>query len=320
MRAKEFIIESMKKKGTCLKCSDGHKGGNYFDLTYDWGFDEPDYDENAPPKVNWVCRNCGHNIPAKQYNTAKKKQRQELIKLVDEDQISEYHGNERAWKIYSVKDGKYQYWGQDKDKLKALDGLKQFKRHYRGKYDSWLVSLRQLDEDQINELAWDDQNGKGITPNNREIDYIGMRVLMKPEDFLRLAQSLPVTPKEKEKIEAMIQSGVAFAPPWLKISVPNEWKAFDQPPEVRFAKYGEVIEHEGRHRMLAHLWEVGNEPVEVHVVLQSPGKEWRTRNWANDNKNDYSKEVVSALNTTLKNEDGKLLSGPFFHYEGSYEE
>lgn len=169
-----------------------------------------------------------------------------------------------------------------------------------------------ITEAQIDELKFDDQNGIGITPNNREIDHIGMRVMMKPEDFIRLAQPLRMDDEEEAKVKAMATSGKAFAPPWLKISVPNEWKAFDQPPEVRFAKPGRIIEHEGRHRMLAHELENGNSPVEVHIVLQSPGKEWRTRNWTNDNKNDYSPEVIAALNSRLKSENGIMLSGPFF--------
>jgi hypothetical protein len=172
----------------------------------------------------------------------------------------------------------------------------------------------------VTELSFDDQNGIGITPNNKDIDHIGMRVLMRPDDFIRLAQPLPIDDEEEAKIKAMATSGKKFAPPWLKIEVANEWKAFDKSPEFRFAKPGRIIEHEGRHRMLAHKLEHGNVPVEVHVVLQSPNKEWRTSNWTNNNKNDYSKEVVAALNRSLKSESGAMVAGPFFHYEGAYEE
>jgi len=56
--------------------------------------------------------------------------------------------------------------------------------------------------------------------------------------------------------------------------------------------------------VLAQLELQGNEPVETHIFLRSPRREWRNR--------DITPELLVQLNKTIKTESGTTLSGPIF--------
>ena len=43
----------------------------------------------------------------------------------------------------------------------------------------------------LDELRIDNEHGWGQTPNNANVDYKGLKVMMKPSIFLRLSAELP---------------------------------------------------------------------------------------------------------------------------------
>ena len=114
----------------------------------------------------------------------------------------------------------------------------------------------------IQEILIDNQRGMGAVPNNDNIDYMGLRVMMKPTAFLKLASytsrnSLP----NVDIIKDLIKSGNAIGAPWLIIRIPNSWENGD------FKNIATVVGHEGRNRMFAVKELEGDEPIEVHLFF-----------------------------------------------------
>ena len=95
------------------------------------------------------------------------------------------------------------------------------------------------------------------------------------------------------------QSGGAFAAPTLDVKVPAEWREGD------LSKFGEVISHEGRHRLNAHMRLNGDVPVETHIILYSDRIEWRSRH--------ITPEMIAKLNEGMYAQVSKLfVKGPLF--------
>jgi hypothetical protein len=151
----------------------------------------------------------------------------------------------------------------------------------------------------ITELNIDNQSGWGQTPNNQEIDYMGLRVMMKPSKFLNLASNLTVDDSARSSIEKMknhARTGGSFGAPTLYISVDEEWE------NGKFILPAWVTGHEGRHRMNAQLELEGNAPVETHLIISG----WRNR--------DFTPDVIEALRNGMIKERTEtwFIQGPLF--------
>lgn len=159
-------------------------------------------------------------------------------------------------------------------------------------------------KDFINELKIDNQNGWGQTPNNAEVDYMGLKVKMEPQMFLRLAAELPIDDKAQGKINAMkahAQSGGSFGAPTLYIRVPDAWEQGD----FSTREWPYVYGHEGRHRMNTERELSGGFYVETHIFLQSAHKEWKHRYGKNSA---FTREIIDALqNGPIESEDGTVV-------------
>lgn len=127
------------------------------------------------------------------------------------------------------------------------------------------VGITQSDsygERDLQEVKIDNEKGLGNVPNNREVDYFGMRVLMKPSIFLKLARKLD-SPKSIDNLIKHVTDGGGIGAPFLDIHIPNEWSKED------FTQIAQVVGHEGRHRMMAIQKVEGDAPVEVHLFFGS---------------------------------------------------
>jgi hypothetical protein len=143
----------------------------------------------------------------------------------------------------------------------------------------------------------DNDKGIGATPNNRDIDYFGLRVLMVPTTFLKLAKELTVDPDTEKRILSMaeyIKGGGPVGPPFLMIEIPEGWEQGDMSENAR------ISGHEGRHRMEAIIKAEGNTPVEVHLVF--PGLRRRH----------ITDEMISTMNHSIFAERGNFILGPWF--------
>ncbi len=105
-----------------------------------------------------------------------------------------------------------------------------------------------------------DDHGIGSMPMNTNIDYLGVRVKMKPMTFLQLAANIDFD-LDSHKIQSMkraLRTGTSFAPPLLELT-------FDRDQGIY-----RVIHHEGRHRMqvLLMLSAWRELPIEVHLVIR----------------------------------------------------
>ena len=136
----------------------------------------------------------------------------------------------------------------------------------KGQLARWQLNMRRghqregLEEDSSSII--DNQSGWGNVPNNLNVEYLGLRVRMQPSVFLQLAAHLPREQATNlSAIRDHLQGGGKIASPFLVISIPEAWENGDLAPPAR------VINHEGRHRMMAVQELHGNRPIEVHLFF-----------------------------------------------------
>lgn len=149
--------------------------------------------------------------------------------------------------------------------------------------------------DFIDEYKVDNKSGLGAVPYNQDVDYFGMKVMMKPSTFLRLALPLD-KPVSVDHIAQHIKDGGSLGAPFLDVSIPPEWEEGDT------SKPAIVTGHEGRNRMLAIQQVEGDEPVEVHIF---PKGGMRARH--------LTPEIVNGLRSGMMNQArNKFIPGDLF--------
>jgi hypothetical protein len=150
--------------------------------------------------------------------------------------------------------------------------------------------------DFIDEVNIDNRDGWGNVPNNLNVDYLGLKVLMRPSTFLRLAAPLD-EPGSSKAIADHIRSGGAIGAPFLDIKIPEEWFDGD------FTKPAGVSGHEGRNRMTAVSEVEGDDPIEVHLFPRGGVR-----------RRDLTDEIIAQLNKKLLPERGMqpAFPGPYF--------
>src|SRR3972149_4650409 len=107
----------------------------------------------------------------------------------------------------------------------------------------------------------DNKDGAGATPNNGNVDYLGLRVRMTPRVFHALAFLLPRSQAlSANALAEHMQNGGKVASPMLYLEIPEGWEDND------FSYPALVKGHEGRNRMYAFSDLCGSdEDVEVHI-------------------------------------------------------
>lgn len=118
---------------------------------------------------------------------------------------------------------------------------------------------------QVGKVLFDAKDGIGATPNNSNVDYKGMTVMMKPSRFLKLAAPLgKLDDKNYETIHWLakqIDSGKPLGNLSLYTNV--QGKDFVEP---------RIMNHEGRHRAMAIIARNGDEEIPVHVFPDSSSR------------------------------------------------
>ena len=148
---------------------------------------------------------------------------------------------------------------------------------------------------QLDEVTIDNVNGAGQTPNNENVDYLGLRVKMRPSIFLKLTPPLGLS-TDLPRMRDYIEQGGAIAAPQLYLDIPRAWQTDDD-----FARAARVQSHEGRHRMQAILELEGDDPVETHLFPLG----MRRRHLTDDMIEHLKQRLVSqGLN--------RLVQGPLF--------
>lgn len=112
----------------------------------------------------------------------------------------------------------------------------------------------------VGQVVFDNVNGKGATPNNQNVIYMGFAMELKPSQFLDLAV------KEEGGSEGraqtfidMFEEGTAIASPFLIVDI--DLDAWEDRKDVIMQVKG----HEGRGRMVAVKRHEGDVFVPVHV-------------------------------------------------------
>ena len=160
-----------------------------------------------------------------------------------------------------------------------------------------LVKIKPDDSSQqsvpLDEVVIDNNAGAGAVPNNSNVDYMGLRVAMRPSTFLQLAAPLSTEPDPG--LLKYIANGGAIGAPFLQVSIPEAWDTGD------FSEPAQVDNHEGRNRMHAIQKLEGDDPVEVHIFPRY----YRAR--------DMTPEFVKNLNSHLQVERSqRIKQGPLF--------
>lgn len=111
-------------------------------------------------------------------------------------------------------------------------------------------------------LKIDNEHGLGAVPDNRNVNYMGYTVHMKPAEFLKLN---PARPDHPQHAIDHVRAGGAVGTPFISA----KWN--------ETGKHWEVYQHEGRGRMQAahELWP--DQEVPVHVFPRGDGYEIRAR-------------------------------------------
>lgn len=140
----------------------------------------------------------------------------------------------------------------------------------------------------------DNVNGLGAVPNNQEVDYKGLRVLMHPYMFIKLAAPLGREPKPE--LVKLIQQKTPIGAPFLIVEIPEGWEDgnFEEPAKVKG--------HEGRNRIHAIKQIHGDDMVEVHIFLTNG---MRARHLTPD--------MISHMRNSMQAEKStKVFGGPTF--------
>ena len=110
----------------------------------------------------------------------------------------------------------------------------------------------------LTEKIIDNRNGCGQVPWNIDVDYRGIKVMMKPSTFLDIAAPIGHSQSTEYFIDHFKNKGTIGAP-FLSINIPEEWR------NGNFSKQAHCCGHEGRNRMLAIQEYFGDRPIEVHI-------------------------------------------------------
>jgi len=173
-----------------------------------------------------------------------------------------------------------------------LNGLED--RHQKFLAFSELLGNNNAPSQGLEEHEMDNTDGWGATPINGNVDYMGLRVMMLPSIFLKLALFLK-EPKSAANITKYIEQGGHIASPFLILEIPEEWDDGD------FSETARVIGHEGRNRMIALQELERNQPQEVHIFPQG----LRNRH--------MTPEFIKNMNNQLIPErQEQPISGPFW--------
>lgn len=150
------------------------------------------------------------------------------------------------------------------------------------------------------EVNIDNESGAGSVPFNQNVDYMGLRVKMRPSVFLKLASPLDHEISVDSLVD-YIKSGGAIGAPFLQIIIPPEWEEGD------FSKDARVRGHEGRNRMMAVQKVEGDDPIEVHLFFA-----------AGVRRRHLTDEMIAKLNKYIIPEEGDSYSflGPYFILQG----
>lgn len=193
-------------------------------------------------------------------------------------------------KIYFYRDGTWTV-----DKMQQHQQLKKFldneNVYFDNIYGNWVIGK------ELTESFIDNTKGWGNTPNNENVDYLGLRVKMKPSQFLSLASYLhPEHATSVDPILDHLKKGGKIGAPFLEIVVPEEWSTGD------LSKPAKIVGHDGRNRMTAMQELEGDSPVETHLFFRN---ELRRRH--------IKPEWIEELNKRLIPQNQKNPTrGPFF--------
>jgi hypothetical protein len=148
-------------------------------------------------------------------------------------------------------------------------------------------------------VYYDQVSGKGAVPYNQEIDYKGLRVLMRPSMFLALAKPMIKGQAEAENFEFLKQwigNGNPIGSPFLNINFPYV--------DGKFVTEGARINgHEGRNRALAIKELYGDDPIEVHIITSIGSKRY------------FTPEMREVVRQGIQGERGLYIPGPIWKQE-----
>lgn len=156
------------------------------------------------------------------------------------------------------------------------------------------ISLNNTEKQyKVKDVIFDNVNGLGQVPNNQNVRYAGLTVIMKVDDFLNIAADAGEQRNETAAgLKELIDQGYGIATPWLVIDI----------DKIKSGKPGYAVctGHEGRARAVCAKKYFGITEFPVHVFF--PG--YRNR--------DISPEVIEKMQEGIKREiSGSVVRNAF---------
>jgi len=99
----------------------------------------------------------------------------------------------------------------------------------------------------ITEVIIDNRYGLGQTPNNEEVDYLGLCVKMKPSIFSELTGGVSREEVIGSELYDRIKNGEAIGAPQLSIKIPDDWK------QNNFEKYAFIHFEKENHKSFSSV-------------------------------------------------------------------
>lgn len=156
---------------------------------------------------------------------------------------------------------------------------------------------RKPDRTILSDAKIDNIRGWGNVPDNQNVDYLGLKVFMRPSVFLKLATPLNRSDAQSaDKIKQHLSQDGAIASAWLVIRIPEAWEQSD------FSEPAQVVGHEGRNRMIAIQELEGDAPVETHLFF---AQGLRARHITPEWVHHLNQHMLSQVNKSL-------VTGPLF--------
>lgn len=152
----------------------------------------------------------------------------------------------------------------------------------------------------VGKTIFDNQYGKGQTPNNEEVLYHGFSMELKPSDFLKIV-SKEDREKDASEIAQKMLRNVPFGSPMLYIKANiQKWKE-GKPLQVS------IDDHEGRARCLA-FWKInGDVPIPIHVIPRGMHRRDLTQDFLDEmSRTGFMHEDSSSEDTPIKVQIGKI--------------
>ena len=137
----------------------------------------------------------------------------------------------------------------------------------------------------VKNVIFDNKTGLGSTPNNQNVNYKGITVIMDADDFIKIAADAGETREETAaELKELIDQGYGLGTPFLELDIDDAIDNANKPITVK------CVGHEGRGRVICAKKYFGITELPVHLFFLG----YRNRH--------ITPEIIDQINKGIKRE------------------